>query len=166
MLLNKINHIGRCNSLQRNSFNPLSEIICGNKNMSFARWWVDLTDEINTPSSERPRFDNRIHSRCGCPLNIDKHVISLASFEIFKTIFKNGRPIIPISSNHPFHFESWLMCSTHSFTDFTYQSSGFIITKTSEQNFIHSTIIQFIIEEHILSGLKSNMPLNFLRRIF
>ena len=114
MLFYKIDHIGRCNFLQRNSFNPFGEIIGGNQNklMSFARWRINLADQINCPSSERPRLDDRIHGRCGCPLNIAKLLTSLTPFEILKAILNYSWPIIPISSDHPLHLKCRLMCST------------------------------------------------------
>jgi hypothetical protein len=65
ILFYKIDHTSRCYPSQRNCFNPFCEIIGSNKYkfMSFAQWRLNLTDEIDSPSPERPRFNYRIHGR-------------------------------------------------------------------------------------------------------
>ena len=63
MFLDKVSHVLGHHCLQRDCFNPLGEIICRHhyELMAFARWWINLADYVNSPTSERPWLDYRIH---------------------------------------------------------------------------------------------------------
>jgi predicted DNA-binding ribbon-helix-helix protein len=114
MFYNKINHIAWCHNLDWDGLNPLCEVICRHQYefMTFARWWVYLSNQINRPTSERSWLDYWVHCWCWNSLNASKLLTLLASFVVFEAIFQYRRPIINIISDHPLHLECRLMGST------------------------------------------------------
>jgi hypothetical protein len=89
-----------------------------NKLMAFTRWRINLTDHVHGPSSEWPRFDDRIHYWCWYYLYFPKPLTGLASFIIFEAIFQHVRPIISQASDQPLHLVGWLMSTIRTFMDF------------------------------------------------
>jgi hypothetical protein len=63
MLLDKVDHVLGHHRLQWDCFNPLGEIIRCHyyELMAFDGWQINLADYVNSPTSERPWFDYRIH---------------------------------------------------------------------------------------------------------
>jgi hypothetical protein len=62
VFLDKFNHILRRHLLQWNCLNPFSEVICSQKHklMPLARWWINLANQVYTPTPEWPWLDNGI----------------------------------------------------------------------------------------------------------
>ena len=122
MFFDEFNHLFWCNIFQRNCFNPLGEIISGHQDklMIFTGWRIYLADQINSPSSKRPRLDYGIHGWRMNSLHAPKLLTFLATSVICEAIFQHRRPKISIPPDHPFHLIGRLMGSTDPFMNFTH----------------------------------------------
>ena len=122
MLSNKLNYLLMCHILQRNCpfseiicsvinsitslcvnyllMCPFSEIICSNQHeaMPLWRWRINLPNKIQPPTSERPRFNNRMHQRSRYQLQITKPLTFFTPLIVSKTIGRHGGPIETSSS--------------------------------------------------------------------
>ena len=134
--------------------------------MTFARWWMNLADYVDSPTFEWSWLDYRMHNWCWRPLNIIESLAILAPSIIFKAIFQHRRPKIAWPSNNPFHLVNQFMSSTNSFMDFTHEDLGIFWIQTLEQHPIDSLIIQLVVEQHIFDWLVSKLFGDFLWWVF
>lgn len=67
---------------ERYCFRPLREIISGYQHKSMPLWWswVNHNDEVECPTSKRPRFFDRIEHSSWSRLNISKLLAGFTSF--------------------------------------------------------------------------------------
>lgn len=118
VLLHKSDHIFRSHVPLWHNFDTLHEVICCRQYVfvPLARRWVNLADHIDSPSFQRPRLDDRIHSWRPHSLDWPKLWAILASFIVSEIVFKYCCLEITCSPQQ-LHLVGRLMSPTYTFVD-------------------------------------------------
>jgi hypothetical protein len=102
---------------------------------------VNLTNKIQSPSSKRPRLDNRMHQCSRQQMNISMLLILLTTFVVSKTISYHGRPIKASSLEKSLHLGSQLMSTTNTFMNLCHSHPSLIRTQSFKKQIIRGATI-------------------------